>query len=76
MVTVRVLYFAIFREERGRELDELCFEESMTVAELFVHIFGRPAVGFRFAVNQSYVTANTWIQDGDEIAFLPPLGGG
>ena len=76
MITVQVLYFAVLREERGRNEDALTLDKSMTVAELFEHIFGRPPEGFRFAQNQSYVSADSIVQDGDEIAFLPPLGGG
>ena len=76
MITVHVLYFAVLREERGRNEDELMLDKVMTVAELFEHIFGRRPEGFRFAQNQSYVSADSTVQDGDEIAFLPPLGGG
>lgn len=76
MITVQVLYFAVLREERGQDQETLSFDGSLTVSELFEHIFGRPPEGFRFAQNQSYVSAESVVQDGDEIAFLPPLGGG
>ena len=76
MITVQILYFAVLREERGRNEDALTLDKAMTVAELFEHIFGRPPEGFRFAQNQSYVSSDSLVQDGDEIAFLPPLGGG
>jgi molybdopterin converting factor small subunit len=29
-----------------------------------------------FAVNQQYVTADHPLVEGDEVAFIPPLGGG
>ena len=76
MITVQVLYFAVLREERGLDQETLSFDDSITVAALFELIFGRPPEGFRFAQNQSYVFADSVVQDGDEIAFLPPLGGG
>lgn len=76
MITVQVLYFAVLREERGLDQETLSFDDSLTVAALFEHIFERPPEGFRFAQNQSYVSADSMVQDGDEVAFLPPLGGG
>ena len=30
----------------------------------------------RFAIDAEYVSAETLVSDGDEIAFLPPMGGG
>lgn len=34
------------------------------------------AGSLRFAVNQSFATRETPLQDGDEIAVLPPVSGG
>ena len=30
----------------------------------------------RFAVNQAYASLNTPLHDGDEVACIPPVGGG
>ena len=75
-MSIRVLYFAILREERGCAEEVVEIDEALTLASLFKHIFNRPALGIRFAQNQIYVSGETVISDDDEIAFLPPLGGG
>ena len=75
-MTLTVLYFAALREEKGISSETLEKVESMTVEELFYLLFNRPHLGIRFALNQHYVTADTVLEDGDEVAFLPPLGGG
>lgn len=33
-------------------------------------------INCRVAVNQEFAVANTLLQDGDEVAFLPPMSGG
>ena len=73
---VHILYFASLREERNCSNETLQLEESISLVALFYKIFNRVPVGIRFAINQSYVDGETNIQDGDEVAFLPPLGGG
>lgn len=78
-ITVRL--FATLREHRGEErlvLDPLPGE---SVVALFDRLFpDRPAPGWpgplMFAVNREYVGGDHVLVDGDEIAFVPPLGGG
>ncbi len=71
-----IRYFAILREQRGLESEMCPLTDSLTVFELFVQIFDREPIGVRFAVNAEYVTSDTILADGDEVAFLPPMGGG
>ena len=73
---VTVLYFASLREERQCTGEAIALSGPMKVYELFEHIFSRPPTGLRFAINQCYVSEDTQIEHGDEIAFIPPLGGG
>ena len=73
-ITIR--YFALLREQRGLEIEILPLTNSLTVFELFVQIFGREPIGIRFAVNAIYVSSDYVLVDGDEVAFLPPMGGG
>ena len=73
---LRVFYFANLREERGCSEEDVFLEEEQTLCSLFLSIFGREPIGVRFAINQSYVEANTVPSPNDEVAFLPPLGGG
>ena len=75
-MTLTVLYFAALREEKGRSVETLEKVALMSVGELFFMLFSRSHTGIRFALNQRYVSADTLLEDGDEVAFLPPLGGG
>tara|TARA_B100000683_G_C12108596_1_gene398370 strand:- start:164 stop:403 length:240 start_codon:yes stop_codon:yes gene_type:complete len=76
VIFIQVFYFAQLREERGSSQEECRVGQGMSVSEIFRHIFGRDPQGIRFAINQSYVEATDIPLDGDEVAFLPPLGGG
>jgi len=33
-------------------------------------------ISLRVAINQQYITKNTELKDGDEVAFIPPVQGG
>ncbi len=73
---VMVRYFASLREEKSLDEESIQITPPIKVGELFVQIFQRSPVGIRFAVNQCYVSSEHLLEAGDEIAFLPPLGGG
>ena len=75
-ISIQVFYFAQLREERSCSQEEFRIDQGMSVASIFTHIFGRIPFGIRFAINQSYVDSGAIPTDGDEVAFLPPLGGG
>lgn len=79
MPTVTVLYFAALRERRGVSSETLSVEEGTTLGGLYAQLFdGAPeaALPVAFARNQGYADATDLLDDGDEVAFLPPLGGG
>ena len=75
-MTITILYFAQLAEERGKKEESLEVTGPMTVHQLFLFVFEREPKGLRFAQNQEYVSEHTQVHDGDEIAFIPPLGGG
>ena len=76
-MTITIFYFAQLAEERGTRKEILFLKtKELTIQSLFAQIFARDPKGIRFAQNQEYVEANTQLSDGDEIAFIPPLGGG
>ncbi len=76
MISITILYFAHLRETRGVSEEGMRLEQSVSVGVLFSQIFNMSPVGIRFAIDAEYVSADTLISDGDEIAFLPPMGGG
>lgn len=76
---VKVLYFASLRERRGCAEEAIDIEPGLTVGALMERLFPAsegPIGPVAFARNKVLVRADAPIADGDEIALLPPVGGG
>lgn len=73
-----VKYFAALREIRGCTDERIEVAEGTTLAALYDQLFppesARPTVAF--ARNASMARGVETLADGDEVVFLPPLGGG
>ena len=79
MITVTVRYFAALRERRGLETESLQTAKSTTIGGLYAQLFPPGpdgALPVAYAQNHVRVSGATPLADGDEVAFLPPLGGG
>ena len=81
-ITVRCFFFARYAELLGcTELElELCCGATVAAAVDFVraHVAGGQQLPAEplVAKNQQHVKHDSVVEDGDELAFLPPLGGG
>ncbi len=80
MITVNIRYFAIFREQRN-EPGETLTVARCTPRDLFrrltaEHGFTLAESMVRYAVNETFVSGDEPLQDGDELVFIPPLAGG
>ena len=73
-VTAR--YFATLREQRGASSEAVELPAGTTAAGAFALLFPGLGLTVAFAVNQATVPGDTALREGDEVAFLPPLGGG
>lgn len=76
---VVVQHFAVLRERRGCQSESVEVAPGTTVGGLYALLFPPGAEGVLpvgYARNQSWVGADEPVAEGDEIAFLPPLGGG
>ena len=79
---VKVKFFAAPREVLGTEEMEMEIMPGTTVGELINLLTERypplrPHTRFvSVAVNRAYVGMQTELHDGDEVACLPPVGGG
>jgi molybdopterin synthase catalytic subunit len=81
-VRVRVRLFAMQRELAGTREVALELPDGATIEDAWLALVerfpvlapGRPAV--RFARNSEYAAAETRLEDGDEIAMIPPVSGG
>ena len=78
---VTIKLFAIYREIIGQPELALEVRDGMSVRDLFdLVLLDRAEAALRestlFAVNESYVSADTVVNDGDRVAFIPPVSGG
>ena len=79
---VQVRYFAALREAVGREDEALDLPEGADVAAARAALAARhPALAALLprcvaAVNRAYVAPEASLAPGDELVFVPPLGGG
>jgi molybdopterin converting factor subunit 1 len=80
---LRVIFFGRLAEMMGRERD-VSLGSAATVGDLFDRLASEDAdlraalaaTRVRFAVNNTIAPASQKINDGDEVAVLPPFSGG
>lgn len=74
---ITIKYFASLREQQGKDEEQLNLTSSMPIIKIWEKIRGAEiATPILFTINQEYVTPETLVKEGDEIAFLPPVTGG
>jgi len=79
---VHVRYFAALREKAGKDADVLTIPEGAPVSQARAALIERypqlatTLVGCAVAVNRAYASAETALNEDDELVFIPPLGGG
>ena len=80
---IRIRYFASFREATGKDEEILTLHAGASVADVRGLLLTRYPQRLQpimersaCAVNHSYVPADTVLRDGDEVVFIPPVGGG
>jgi molybdopterin synthase sulfur carrier subunit len=81
-MNIHIRYFASLREIVGLSEEQLTLPQDASVAE------ARAALLTRYprlqpimerclcAVNRGYVAPETTLHEGDELVFIPPMGGG
>lgn len=84
--TLRICYFARFRERLATDHEELPLQAPITVAEVLQQLaargeawsclFAGEDTRVMVAVNQTMATLATQVQAGDELALFPPVTGG
>jgi molybdopterin converting factor subunit 1 len=80
MPTLRLHYYALLREQAGRQSESLD-TRARTPAELYAelaarHRFSLPASQLKVAVNAAFTDWERELEDGDEVVFIPPVAGG
>jgi molybdopterin converting factor subunit 1 len=81
-VLIRVRFFAILKDKAGRESVELDLSPGATVAEAMTLLADSESELVAWlpkvapAVNREYVSRDRVLNDGDELALIPPVSGG
>jgi sulfur-carrier protein len=77
-MSIKVRYFASLGESIGNSKHDLEFTQGMTVREVWLRATsGKPIPdNMLAAVNMDYAGLDAIVQDGDEVAFFPPVTGG
>ena len=77
-MSVAVKFFAGLRESLGRSHCHLDVEASLTVLDVWQQAAdGEPLPpGTLCAINKVYAESSASVEDGDEVAFFPPVTGG
>lgn len=82
MARVKVLFFGVLKETVGRAEDSFEFDAPVTAGSILDRYYPRDETlrdrrpSILIARNREFTPANTMVEDGDEIAFLPPVSGG
>jgi molybdopterin converting factor subunit 1 len=81
-MNITIRYFARYREVAGRSNETFALDDGATVAQAGQALVARyPDLAELlprsvYAVNRQYVPLETPLKEGDELVFIPPMGGG
>jgi molybdopterin synthase catalytic subunit len=79
---VRILFFGMLKDLAGRGDEVLTLPEHSTLGDVFMHYeeisprLGEFAGSIAISINQEFASPDSRLQEGDEVAFLPPVSGG
>jgi sulfur-carrier protein len=77
-MSIKVRYFASLKDSLGRSEDSLAATDLLSVREVWQQVNNTLPLPSNVlaAVNMEYVALDHNVQDGDEVAFFPPVTGG
>ena len=77
-MSINIQFFASLREQIGRSQITLPYDTPQDVLAVWAQATDSMAMpdNTLCAINMEYVKADTLVQDGDEVAFFPPVTGG
>lgn len=78
IMSIQVKLFAGLAERLGQRQVVVDHEPGLTVADVWDRVAGEQAspTNLLSAVNMEYAPADQIVNDGDEVAFFPPVTGG
>jgi molybdopterin converting factor subunit 1 len=80
-IAIQVRFFARLRELAGHETEALQMPPGSRLEDVYDHLRGKhptlpPRESVRAALNQEFADWTSTVEDGDEVAFIPPVSGG
>jgi sulfur-carrier protein len=76
-MNITVKYFASLREQMGKAEELLTLSDATPIAEVWKNVSGEASPdNILMAINMEYVKSDAIVEEGDEIAFFPPVTGG
>ena len=84
-ITVMARFFALYREAAGQDRLQVAVPVATTVRDLWQYLVAAEPrlrrasaamASTAYAINDTWADAAQVLQDGDEVAFLPPVSGG
>ncbi len=77
-MSINVQFFASLRELLGKQQLSIDYSEGINVSGVWQQVSSGIAMpdNTLCAINMEYVKASAQVQDGDEVAFFPPVTGG
>lgn len=77
LVVIKVLYFASLREQVGKSCEQIAPCGIKTASDVWQKTNGCAlSAASLVAINMQYAKPEDKVQDGDEVAFFPPVNGG
>lgn len=82
VISIRLRWFGMLAEHRGKRAEELTISQGATGMELLDALSQEmPVINdyrpyIRLAVNQEYTDENTPLSENDEVALITPVSGG
>lgn len=77
-MSIQVKFFARLREQLGQDETEIDCQPDMTVLQVWQQATSTDQLpdNTLCAINMDYVDRAAQVNDGDEVAFFPPVTGG
>ena len=75
---INVKFFASLREQVGQSDISISSDDALTALQVWQQASQQESMpdNILCAINMEYVAQSTMVNDGDEVAFFPPVTGG